>query len=169
MEDLIAKIPTRKKQTLAALCLAEFCAAKHIQHEAITNLTEHLLSVLVATDLPEWNSTTVELELKNPVRDSIRRVLPPGFSESLLYDLVNAVMEVGWTNMYTGPSKEPLEQLRKVFRILKTCQVSPPVLWNDFYLQGNENPDRTGWGGLLGPQEYEKILNIYREIVTRKR
>lgn len=164
MKDVIAKIPTRKKQALAALCLARFCAANRIEHRAIAELIEHLLSVLVATNLPEWDSKATALELGKSVRESIKQVWPAHVSETLFYDLVNSVVEVGLSNMYTVSSEKPLRELQSCLAILASQGITPPSLGDDFYLHGNEDTHGDGWGDVMGAEGYEKVLDAYHKI-----
>jgi hypothetical protein len=164
LDELITIIPTNKKQAFAALCLAQFCAIKKINHAPIWKLIEHLLSVLIKTNLPKWGEGDIA-KLRPLIRESIAGVLPADVSAGEFRELVNAVIEVGQTNMYTGPLDEPLEQLQLVIKILGEFAVPIPAVDADFFLRGHESlGEGDGWGRNVDAQTYQKIWNVYENI-----
>lgn len=164
-KELIEQLPAGKKQALAALCLAQFCTAKKIDRHVIAPLVEHLLSVLVRTDLPKWERETRRHELNTLRWEIIRPAFPSDVPEALFCELLNAVLQVGCLNMYSGPSKRPLKQLRIVFQILKDAGVAIPSFDESFYTQDNADPTHwSGWGKMLDAAAYEKVLNVYRRV-----
>jgi hypothetical protein len=51
--DRLELLTTREKQAFAALCFAKYCTINKFFHDSISELAEHLLSILVSHSLPD--------------------------------------------------------------------------------------------------------------------
>jgi hypothetical protein len=171
MPNSLAELPIRKKQALAALCLAQFCAVHRIEHPSVTQLIEHLLSILVTTSLPEWDRRGSTLELAgrgDPLPEPVKTILPKQVSEPTFRSLIDHVVEVGLVNLYGALTDEPFQMLQKCIEIIGHAGVSCPVLDDRFYEQVKADPSWSGWGDPLRVDEYQSIMDVYRTIVGKK-
>jgi len=166
--DSLRFLPTRKKQAVAALCLAEFCAANGIAHSAINELVAHLLSILTSVDLPEWEHQGSKLRLSgrgDPLPDSVAAVLPDCMSRVFAH-LVECVVEVGLVDMYGGPTEEPSRFLLECIAILNSCGIRPFPIHELFALDESQQRDAFHWGDAVTAEEYEEVLSVYQAIST---
>jgi hypothetical protein len=164
------KLTTRRKQALAALCLCTFCSRKGVQHDAVTELIEHLLSVLVCDDLPKWERGGAALRLPgrgDPIPEEIALKLPRGVSCSEFALLISHVVEVGLSTMYGADTEEPLEFLKKTVTLLYANKVPTPELGDSFNFEESSALTETRWGAWgvpVGSEEYSRVIAQYRRI-----
>ncbi len=159
-------LTTRRKQAFAAFCLAKFCAANDIRHRAVTELIEHLISILVCDSLPTWVGRGALLELSGrgyPLPESLEAILPEEVAGT--FDRLHQyVVEVGLVDIYGASTEEPLRFALECIRILEVCGVAPPSVEDVFGGVPAEAKTGDGWGDEIGRAEYERILAAYAEI-----
>lgn len=168
MDKNLQLLPTRKKQAYAALCLARFCVANRITHAFITRLVEHLLSVLVAESLPDWERKGTRIELTgrgDPLPKSVAEAVPEHLRE-IFYYLLDSVVEVGIVDMYGASSNEPFRFLCRCTDVLKKCNVELPALEGCLSPHHGEQQKSSGWGNPINIVEYNGVIDIYRKIST---
>ncbi len=154
LDNPLGRLSTREKQAYAGLCLARYCHASHIQHSAVDQLVDHLLSVLVSEDLPEWERHGAGLALSgrgDSVPDELAQVLDeetrPAFEE-----LVEYAVEVGIGDMYGADTESPLSDLMRCVWVLHHAAVSLPDIPASFGQQ-----PKPGWGERLDLVDLEDV------------
>lgn len=166
MKDLYRMIPTRKKQAFAALCLAKYCSANKIFHFTISELIEHLLSILIYHNLSDWEDKGTKLKITgqgDPLPDSLKEIAPKDKLDKLNH-LIESVVEVGIVDLYGATTDEPYKFLKECLRILEKNKISPPNVEEIFKLTKDDNEKGDGWGDPISHEEYDKILRIYRKL-----
>ncbi len=166
MKDMLSLLTTRKKQAFAALCLAKFCSVLKIIHYTISELTEHLLSILICHNLSDWEYKGTRLELTgqgDPLPESLKKIIPKDKFETF-NRLLECVVEVGIIDMYGATTDEPSRFLHECVKILEDCGIVPPNVEDIFEIQQSENKQENGWGAPISAIEYENIMKIYSNI-----
>lgn len=166
MEEKLSLLTTRKKQAFAALCLAKYCTIRKIYHHSISELIEHLLSILICHSLSNWEDKGTSLEITgrgDPLPDSLIRMIPDN-NLGTFNRLVECVVEVGIVDMYGANTDEPLRFLQECIKILENDGILPPDLEDIIVTQQKENQQENAWGAPISKLEYEQILQKYKEI-----
>lgn len=133
----------RELQAYAAACLVEYARALGIRSPSLDKLVDHLLALLVATDLPEWEGgldavTEDWLErLRHRIPDELM-----GEVENLVWEVV----EVGVHDMYAADTAGSLESAHMVLDALARRGVIPPTLEELF---GADVEDRDAFPGAI--------------------
>jgi len=168
MKETLSLLSTRKKQACAALCLAQFCAANRIVHVFIAQLIQHLLSILVTDNLPEWESQGARLELTgrgDPIPQSVEEDVPEHLRTTFRC-LIDSVVEVGVVDMHGVSSEEPCRFLCQCVDILAECGVELSLLEGIMALQHDQRQGTDGWGSPVSDVEYEEVMEVYRRIAA---
>lgn len=166
MQNKLQYLSIRGKQAYAALCLVQFCAAKRITHVSITQLVEHLLSILVADNLPDWERKGACIELTgrgDPLPVAVKEVVPEHLRQTFCC-LVDSVVEVGIINMYGATNEEPFRFLYQCMNILEKNGVKLPLLEDVLGLIDRGQQESNGWGNPINDEEYKKIIETYKRI-----
>jgi hypothetical protein len=108
MDDAaLGELSTRELQAYGALCLANFCGAAGIRHRVIAELIVHLVSLLSADKLPDWEVAAARLHLAGDALPSdVVRDVPA----NLIADfnaMVESAIEIGVIDMYGAPTQMP--------------------------------------------------------------
>lgn len=126
--EIVRKLSNRELQACGALCLHRFCSAKHISHPNIDELVEHLLTMLVSTDLVGWERKGAGLELSgrgDPVPAELETLVPDDIFGDF-HRLVEFVVEVGIVDMYAKSTEKPLNHLLRCLEILDANGIERP-------------------------------------------
>lgn len=108
MDDAtLEELSTRELQAYGALCLATFCGAAGVSHQALAELIVHLVSLLKAAKLPEWEVAGRRLYLAGDAlpSDVVREV--PSKLVADFNALVESAIEIGIVDMYGAPTQMP--------------------------------------------------------------
>jgi hypothetical protein len=160
------KHSTRKLQALAALCLAQYCAARKIQHPALEQLIEHLVKLLIAVSLPAWEQEGTRVDLTgrgDPLPSSLAAILPTPITQEFCFLVDNAV-EVGLVDMYAKNSDEPRCFLNRCVRALEKSGVELPVV-DDLFDVNASVPEEEGYGLPVSQAVYDRTLLRCRAIL----
>lgn len=126
--EILRKLSNRELQAYGALCLHRFCRVKHISHLYIDELLEHLVTMLISSDLVAWDRKLAGLELSgagDPIPAELKALVPDDiFSEFHL--LVEFVVEIGISDMFAKSSEKPLNHLFRCLDILDANGVERP-------------------------------------------
>lgn len=153
---LSMKLNVRQMQAYAALCLWQFCENLGIRHEAIYELVMHLLSIISAKDLPEWEQRGTSLCITgrgDPLPVDVVDNIPSNILDDFT-DLVENCVEVGIVDMYGASTEQPSNFLKNCIDILQRRNVEPPSPGLIIkYGRGNN-----AWGAPVKDFEVEDIL-----------
>ena len=168
MRNKLKLLSTREKQAYSAFCLAKFCHANGIVHKNIDRLVNHLLTILIAPDLGEWENKGALLEITgrgDEIPDDVRAVLSSDLAEEFEY-LVECCVEVGIVDMYGEPSNAPLKFLVKCLDCLEKWNIQPPELQSMFSPTSSFSfrKSRKSWGDAMSQQAFETILDAYKQL-----
>ncbi len=158
------KLNTRQKQVYAAACLWLFCVRLKIQHDSITKLCVHLVNMLTASSLPDWEQEGLELEIigrGDPLPNDVEAVVPQEHIEAFS-SLVESCVEVGIVDMYGESTEQPGNFLEKCVNMLELAGVSvpnPEIVAK--YKIGNDP-----WGDPISESELNEALNAYGVILS---
>ena len=153
------KFNTRQKQVYAAVCLWTFCIQLSIRHDSITELFRHLVNILTASSLPDWEQEGLELDIigrGDPLPNDVEAVVPQEYLEAL-NSLVESCVEVGIVDMYGESTEQPGKFLEKCVSALKLAGVklpNPEILVK--YRAGSDP-----WGEAISESELNETLNAY--------
>jgi hypothetical protein len=162
--EVLTDLSTREMQALGALCLHRFCKAKGIEHSYIEDLNQHLLSLLVASSLNDWERKGAALELSgrgDPIPDALATQLADDVRKDFAR-LVYFAVEIGFVDMYGDTTRRPLHNLLRCLAILDAHGIEHPQvpeLFKDRTPTGRTAPD---WGELLSPEQYEQVRTVFR-------
>ncbi len=156
---LYSKLNTRQKQVYAAVCLWVFCVHFRIRHDSITKLFRHLVNMLTASSLPDWEQEGLELDIigrGDPLPGDVEAVVPQEHLEAF-NSLVECCIEVGIVDMYGESTEQPGSFLEKCVSVLKLNGVklpNPEILAK--YRVGSDV-----WGDAISESELNEALNAY--------
>lgn len=157
--DLEKKLNIRQKQAYAAACVWYFCKHFNISHKHIDDFILHLMGILIAQDLSEWEFEGSKLyitargdELPDDIADIIPVQILIPFKEIIEYSV-----EVGIIDMYGAPTAQPYIYLNKCMQVLKGNKILlPPVGVLESHHQGVDN-----WGDKINSNEFIDVLKSY--------
>lgn len=150
----------RQLQAYAALCLWRFCEYKNIKHAQVDELIFHLINILVANNLSDWEQRGSTMAITGR-GDLLPESVVALFSQNDLVaftSLVDSCVEVGIVDMYGGVSDQPLYFLGKCIDVLDDYGIEIPpmdVLIN--YKRGNDF-----WGEPISVAELQDVLGYLR-------
>lgn len=168
--EKIELLTTREKQAFAALCLAKFCAVHKINHNFISDLIEHLLSILISHSLSDWEDKGTSLEITgrgDPLPESLNSIIPPNLYNTFNH-LVECVVEVGIVDMYGDTTDEPLNFLHECIKVLELSGIIPPDLNDIFSVQQAEAKPENAWGAPISKVEFEKVQKKCKDIQLKE-
>jgi hypothetical protein len=163
MDDL-KDLSTRELQALGALCLYRFCKAKGIAHPSVDQLIEHLVSILVADSLADWERRGAILDLNgrgDPIPVALDSQLK-GDLRNVFLRLIGQVVNIGFSDVYGAVTRKPLKHLVNAIRILSENGVQRPVvaeIFKDRTLRGKDAPE---WGEPYSQERYEQVKSLFR-------
>jgi hypothetical protein len=157
--DIAKKLNIRQKQAYAAVCVWYFCKYFNISHKHIDDFILHLMEILIAQDLSEWELEGSKLyitargdELPGDIADIIPVQILIPFKEIIEYSV-----EVGIIDMYGAPTVQPNLYLNKCIQILKINKILlPPV-----DVLESTHPEEDGWGNEISSDEFIDVLKSY--------
>ena len=155
---------TRQKQVYAAICLWVFCVQLSVQHDSIAKLFAHLVSMLTANSLPDWEQEGLELDIigrGDPLPNDVEAVVPQEHLEAF-NSLVESCIEVGIVDMYGESTEQPGIYLERCIDVLKLSGINAPnprILAK--YKIGNDS-----WGEAISEPELNRALNAYGVILS---
>lgn len=156
-------LSTREKQVYGALCLRRFCLAKGVKHPYIDELIEHLLSILITRELDMWESHGSVLELSgrgDPIPKAIETLLVDDVREDFTR-MVDYVVEIAMSDMYSESSMEPLNYLLRCQAILDANGIGRPEVGELFDDRVTREDDTPIWGELYTQEEYERVRSLF--------
>lgn len=163
-------ISTRHLQAMAAVAIEESCKQKEIFHADISSLVDHLLSVLTAELLSDWEQQGIQLPYGSgdEAPDEIRTDSDPKTSIQL-QDIVNNGTEVGLVDMYGADTRQPMYFLTQTLSLVSSSGVKIPSFYQ--LVDACHAGDGTicGWGEPLSQSEADAIVRCYREAFRRTR
>lgn len=153
------KFNVRQMQAYAALCLRQFCENWAIRHEFINELVLHLMQIMTAQDLSEWEQRGAVLKITgrgDPLPIGVIDNIPTDILDDF-NNFVELCVEVGIVDMYGASTEQPLNFLEKCIDILKRNNIEfpDPNLIIKYGCGGN------GWGEAIGDTEINDIFKQY--------
>jgi hypothetical protein len=126
----LASCSLESKQLYASSCLRRYCEIKDISHPAVTELLDHLDSILASRNLSVWDARGALLGLNgrgDPIPESLKSALSEeGLNEFAV--LVDSVVEVGIIDLYGASTDLPLKFLDKTMQILEQNKIHLPSI-----------------------------------------
>ena len=161
--EILRMLSTRELQAYGALCLHQFCREKHIKHPYIDELSEHLLTMLISSNLVAWEHKGAGLELSGR-GDSIPAELETLVAGDILMDfhrLVEFVVEVGLIDMYAKSTKRPLNHLLRCLEIIDANGIERPDVPELFKDRMREEDAAPYIGEAYSQEEYEQVKSLF--------
>jgi hypothetical protein len=157
--DFVTKLNTRQLQAYAALCVWKFCSKFGIKHVAICELINHLMSILTAHSLSDWEQDGSALTITGRgdllPSDVIKLVKLQDLGD---FDfLVQCCIEVGLADMYGASSDQPRQFMEKCMDILRDFDVELP----SFEVLSKYRKGTSAWGDAISEDELKEILRAY--------
>lgn len=149
----------RQMQAFAAVCLWHFCNQEGIKHASISQLISHLLSMLTARSLPDWEQAGTRLDITgrgDPLPSNVENVIN---HEQLEYfcSLVECCVEVGIVDMYGGNTDLPKQFFQNCIKTTEQAGVSLPSL-DGLKRVGKGNGS---WGEAISEEEFKSFIGSY--------
>ena len=149
----------RQLQVYAAVCLRNYCRHKGIWHQSINDLIQHLVSLMTAKYLPDWERRGTLLAVVGrggPLPEGVVEIVDAGdlkdFSE-----LIEFCVEVGIVDMYGAHTNKPFEFMEICIDILTKNNIKlPPADMLRKYGRGS-----CMWGDPVSESELSKIIDAY--------
>lgn len=158
-EHLTNEFSIRQLQIYSALCLQRFCSKFAINHAAIEELFQHLVSIGTAENLSEWEQSGGRLRLAgrgDPIPMDIVSVVPSDVL-GLFRVLIESCVEVGLVDMYGMPTEKPKCFAERCLEILDCVSVTAPSRDPIVrYFQGSD-----AWGEAVSQKELDDLLARY--------
>ncbi|WP_152565209.1 hypothetical protein [Methylobacter sp. BBA5.1] len=154
------KFNIRQMQAYAALCLWQFCACLGIRHSSINELVLHLLKMLSAQNLLDWERRGSTLDITgrgDPLPEYVSEIVPITNLDSF-NALVESCVEVGIVDMYGASTDQPSKFLKNCIEILRRANVEPPYP----ELLSKYGRGSGPWGDAIEENELRDILAAYR-------
>lgn len=149
----------RQMQAYAAICLWSFCNHLGIRHDSVEELLTHLVGMLAAQSLPDWEQVGAGIAITgrgDPLPSEVEKAIPAEKLD-IFNSLVECCVEVGIVDMYGDATEQPTEFLKKCINILKDSGVElPPVENLTKYDVGADT-----WGEAMNQSQYNNILASY--------
>ncbi|HEY6971137.1 MAG TPA: hypothetical protein VJA94_18150 [Candidatus Angelobacter sp.] len=171
--DPLAELSNRQKQAYAALCLAQFCAAKRIEHPALHQFIEQRLSILIAWNLFDWNDefgffADFDKQGNRYWPPSPKTFLPSDIPEKDFDLFAECVAEVGSSETYGPDTKLPHHYLLQCIETLRRYGVEPPPLEiiSSLPRKWSWQPDGMPWGRPIGDEQFKIVLAECRKILA---
>ena len=147
----------RQMQAYAAACLVVFCNHAGIKHDSVNQLIRHLLAMLTAISLPDWEQEGTKLDLTgrgDPLPTGIEETLKEEHRE-VFNSLVESCVEVGIVDMYLAGSDQPGYFLDKCVKIIRQFGLELPPVESLKRLRKGEGP----WGEAIDEAELKEFLD----------
>lgn len=159
--EILRNLSNRELQAYGALCLYRFCSEKHIKHPHIDELLEHLLKMLISSDLAAWERHGAGLELSargDPIPADVEKLVAADILSDF-HRLVEFVVEVGIIDMYAKSTDRPLNHLLRCLEILDATGVQRPDVPEMFRVKMRTDvaPYK---GGAYSQEDYEKVRSL---------
>jgi hypothetical protein len=149
----------RQMQAYAAICLWSFCNHLGIRHDSINELLTHLMGMLTAHSLPDWEQIGTGIAITgrgDPLPGEVEKAIPVGKLDTF-NSLVECCVEVGIVDMYGNTTEQPKEFLEKCMNILNESGAELPSAENlTKYDVGTDS-----WGEAINHSQYDDILASY--------
>ena len=148
-------LSNRQMQAWAALCVQRYCATRGIRHPDIDALIQHLASILVAADLPEWAAELGRLRISglgDPIPSDVLAAVPRRHQESF-HKIVEFAVEVGMSDMFGASTGEPLRSMNGCRDILSTEFIKAP----DLETVAVFDPEPLPWGNPATADAYAQF------------
>ena len=161
--DILRNLSNRELQAYGCLCMHRFCSEKHIEHPYIDELLEHLLIMLISSDLVPWERKLAGLELSgagDPIPTELETLIPNDIFND--FDLlVESVVEIGIGDMYAAPSERPLNDLFRCLEILDANGVERPDV-PEIIKDKMRTEDLAPYlGETYSQEEYEQVKSLF--------
>ncbi|EFP97774.1 hypothetical protein, partial [Vibrio caribbeanicus] len=118
----------RQMQAYAAICLWSFCNLSGIKHASINQLIEHLLNMLTADSLPDWEQAGTRTDITGR-GDSLPSDVENAINHEQLeyfHSLVECCVEIGIVDMYGASTKLPEQFFQNCINTAQQAGVSLP-------------------------------------------
>ena len=151
---------TRQNQAYPAVCLHNFCKHFGIKHYFIDELVWHLISILSADNLVDWESKGAKLNLSGrgeSLPEVIRKMVPISCYDDFT-ELLEYCIEVGVVDMYGDNADEPQLFLLKCIKLLSDNNIELPK----FDVISKCRLDESAWGKAIRKSELRKIIIFYQ-------
>ncbi|MCA9598313.1 MAG: hypothetical protein KC776_33605 [Myxococcales bacterium] len=145
---------TRELQAYGAACIATYSSALGLRSNAIRELVEHLLLLLTAEDLPDWEGGTHDLALlDDELPEAFLAELPESAAQTC-DRLVDLVSEIGLIDMYGANTEAPLRHAEQAVALLQQAGVPPPPVVDVLGEEQADAPVEPRWGEPVPPEVY---------------
>lgn len=159
----MTQLSNREMQCFGAMCLRRFCRHFGIEHVAIDELTNHLISILVTTDISAWNVKGTGLVITgrgDAVPEFVTAAVPVTRLDAF-QGLIEHVVEIGLVDLFGADTGRPHEFFASAQRVLSENGVSIPDQAL-VYLQ--DRPLPTPWGAPLSERRYDAFIDLLTSI-----
>jgi hypothetical protein len=146
----------RQMQAYAAMCLLIFCNHIQVKNNAISELIKHLLAMLTAKSLPDWEQAGTAIAITgrgDPVPTEVDEAIPENYKD--MFDtLVECCVEVGIVDMYGASTEQPEMFLEKCISVVQNLGLEVPPL-ECFGKLGNGGDH---WGEPVSEEELRNLI-----------
>jgi hypothetical protein len=146
----------RQLQAYAAISMLSLCEKFKINHKEIDQLIFHLLAMLTAESLPEWERIGANLSVSGrgdplpmAVENSIKGIDTVSFRE-----IMESCVEIGIIDMYGESTNQPRNFLEKCLRKITSHGVELPSPNALMKLHAGTAP----WGNPVDPAEFDALI-----------
>ncbi|RYJ41476.1 hypothetical protein [Flavobacterium beibuense] len=159
----ISDLNIREQQLIGALCIISFCQKYEIYHEDIQEFADHLLNILIADNLPDWEGEGLKLEIigrGEPVSQSVENSIPLKLRDDF-QKLVNNASEIGIVDMYGANTPAPFWAAQQCTAILAKHKIE--VALSQEFLN-DTSTDR--WGEVWDAEKFndlKRYLQRYKQ------
>jgi hypothetical protein len=163
--DIWKDLTTREMQAYGAFCLYRFCKAKGIRHESIDELIDHLLSMLISSNLADWERRGARLQLNGRGWDPLPASLNGRLSEELRKDFaqfVEDVVDIGFCDMYGAASTKSLKYLVKGLAFLDEHGIERPDVAELFKNRSPRGETAPELGEVFSQERHEQVKALFR-------
>ena len=149
----------RHLQVIGAIAIRLFSRKYALNHESISSLVCHLLDVMTAENLPEWEQQGARQDLTgrgDPLPPDLEKLIPSGLRKDF-YTLVECAVEIGLSSMYGASTEQALYFVKKTQQILRKHNIEGLDDLASKYLHCS----RLSWGKPFGEDEVEQFRSLF--------
>lgn len=147
----------RQMQAYAAFCLVAFCRHIALRNVFVDELVVHLLSMLKANSLSEWERNGSRIAVNgrgDPIPVDVVTAIPENYRDTFS-SLLECCVEVGIVDMYGTITDQPRKFVDKCIEILQGIGIEPPSFQSFSNLQRGSG----AWGEPVSETEFFHLVN----------
>lgn len=146
----------RQMQAYAAFCLLAFCKGIRVRNVFVDELIIHLLSMLTANNLPDWERKGALIALNgrgDAIPVDVVASIPEDYRDTF-NSLLECCVEVGIVDMYGANTEQPRKLLDKCIGILQSIGLEAPSLQS----LGGLRKGGSAWGEPVSESEFCNLM-----------